>query len=162
MKRFHVHVAVDNLEQSIAFYSALFGCTPTVAHPDYAKWQIDDPRINFAISARGAAVGVDHLGIQVDSDEELTELHGRLQATASEILSQEGTACCYAESDKHWVRDPSGIAWEAYHTLATVPTFNRGETAAANSACCAPLPAAEKPRIKLGDMSCCTPGSGCC
>ncbi|RXZ44838.1 ArsI/CadI family heavy metal resistance metalloenzyme [Crenobacter cavernae] len=160
MKRFHVHVAVENVAQSLGFYSALFGCEPAVVKDDYAKWMLDDPRVNFAISARGAAVGVDHLGIQVDSDEELAALERQLAAADVAMLTQTGTACCYAESDKHWVSDPAGIAWETYHTLSSVPTFNGGEAATGGGACCAPPVKLEmKPRIRLGE---CAPGSGCC
>jgi catechol 2,3-dioxygenase-like lactoylglutathione lyase family enzyme len=163
MKRFHVHVAVDNLADSIRFYSALFNAPPTVEQPDYAKWMLEDPRINFAISSRGAPAGVDHLGFQVDSEEELVALQGQLQAADISMVSETGTACCYAESNKHWVNDPSGIAWESYHTLASIPTFNGGEPAPAaepSSACCAPAPV--KVAIKITPKNSCAPGSGCC
>lgn len=138
MKRMHVHVSVDDLNKSIQFYNQLFGTTPSVEKPDYAKWMLDDPRVNFAISQRGNKPGLDHLGIQVDSSEELAEIEQRLQAADLSMLTQEGTTCCYAKSDKHWVQDPSGIAWESYHTLDSAPTFNDANGAAANSACCAP------------------------
>ncbi|PKO91647.1 MAG: glyoxalase/bleomycin resistance/dioxygenase family protein [Betaproteobacteria bacterium HGW-Betaproteobacteria-1] len=138
MKRMHVHISVDNLAQSIQFYSQLFGSIPSVEKPDYAKWMLDDPRVNFAISQRGSKPGLDHLGIQVDSGEELAEIEQRLQAADMSMLTQEGTTCCYAKSDKHWVQDPSGIAWESYHTLDSAPTFNDANDTAANSACCAP------------------------
>lgn len=160
MKRFHVHIAVANLEDSIRFYSALFNTQPTVQKPDYAKWMLEDPRINFAISSRGAEPGVDHLGFQVDSDEELAQLQGQLQAADISMVTQTGTACCYAESNKHWVTDPSGIAWESYHTLASIPTFNGGqdESASTASSCCAPAMAT----VKITPKNSCTPGSGCC
>lgn len=137
MKRMHLHVAVTNLAQSIRFYSSLFGAQPTVEKADYAKWMLDDPRVNFAISARGQHAGLDHVGIQVDSAEELHEIQSRLQQAEMEILTQTGTTCCYAKSDKHWAQDPSGIAWETYHTLDSAPTFN-DQYHDSKTACCAP------------------------
>ncbi len=137
MKRLHIHIAVDNLAQSINFYSTLFGAQPTVEKPDYAKWMLDDPLVNFAISQRGAKAGLDHVGIQVDNDDELAEIKARLDAADMSIVSQQGTTCCYAKSDKHWVVDPSGIAWETYHTLDSAPTFNDANEHS-DSACCAP------------------------
>lgn len=160
MKRFHVHVSVEDLAHSLKFYSALFGAEPAVVKADYAKWMLDDPRINFAISQCGAAVGVDHLGIQVDSAEELAALQAQFQAADAASISEPGTACCYAESDKHWARDPAGIAWEGYHTLATIPTFNQGQGVAEASACCSPV---LKPvAMKITPKNSCAPGSGCC
>ncbi|HEY3300604.1 MAG TPA: ArsI/CadI family heavy metal resistance metalloenzyme [Methylophilaceae bacterium] len=139
MKRMHLHVSVDDLGKSIAFYSTLFGTAPSVAKPDYAKWMLDDPLVNFAISQRGAKVGLDHIGIQVDNDDELSEIKARLEAADMSVLTQEGTTCCYAKSDKHWVQDPSGLAWETYHTLDSAPTFNDSpENDTASTACCAP------------------------
>lgn len=138
MKRMHVHISVDDLAQSIQFYNHLFGTTPAVEKPDYAKWMLDDPRVNFAISQRGNKPGLDHLGIQVDSSEELAEIKQRLQAADMSMLTQEGTTCCYAKSDKHWVQDPSGIAWESYRTLDSAPTFNDAKDETADHACCAP------------------------
>src|ERR1043166_8692981 len=123
MKRFHVHVAVDNLQDSIRFYSSLFGTTPSVTQPDYAKWMLEDPRVNFAISQRGRAVGVNHLGFQVDSDEELKSMRAQLGAAGADVVEQTDAACCYAKSDKHWVMDPSGLAWETFRTLGNVPTY---------------------------------------
>ena len=123
MKRFHVHVAVNNLEQSTRFYSAMFGAAPTVQKPDYAKWMLDDPRINFAISERANAAGLNHLGFQADSDEELQEIHARLQDADTAITAEVGANCCYAKSDKYWVQDPSGIAWESFHSLDTIPVY---------------------------------------
>ncbi len=142
MKRFHVHVSVSNLEESIRFYSALFGAQPVTVKPDYAKWMLEDPRINFAVSCRGAAPGVDHLGIQVDSEEELAQMRSQLERAALLVLDEPGAACCYALSDKHWVTDPQGIAWEAYRSLETLPTFNRGHDAIA--ACCTPRAVSSK------------------
>lgn len=141
MKRFHVHVGVKDLQQSIDFYSALFGVAPSVVKDDYAKWMLDDPRINFAISTRSGKAGLDHLGLQVDSDEELTQVEAQLKQASPDVIVQKGTACCYAESDKHWVQDPAGIAWEAFHTLATVPVFGEQPVKSVipvQSACCAP------------------------
>ena len=139
MKRFHVHVSVEDLNQSIRFYSTLFGNEPAVVKADYAKWMLEDPRINFAISQRGGKVGVNHLGLQTDSDEELELLHAQLQKADLVAHAEKDTSCCYARSNKYWVTDPTGIAWETYHTLGSVPTFN-GEQASepAESACCAP------------------------
>jgi catechol 2,3-dioxygenase-like lactoylglutathione lyase family enzyme len=143
MNRFHVHVAVDDLAANIRFYSSVFGRAPSVTHPDYAKWMLDDPRINFAISSRGAPPGVDHLGLQVDSEAELDALRARVDAAEIAALDQSGAACCYARSDKYWVTDPQGIAWETFHTLGDIPVY--GATTApsreiepAKSACCGP------------------------
>ena len=130
MKRFHVHVAVPDLRKSIAFYSTVFGSEPTVVKPDYAKWMLDDPRVNFAISQRDASrAGVNHLGFQVESDGELEEIHARLQAAEADVVEEKNISCCYARSDKYWVKDPAGIAWESFHTLGNVPVY--GESAAA-------------------------------
>jgi len=117
MKRFHVHVAVDDLDGSKAFYTRLFGAEPAVVKHDYAKWMIEDPRINFAISIGRDRTGIEHLGLQADNAEELAEIRGRLAAAGAEVSDQPGANCCYAHSDKHWAVDPQGIAWEAFHTL---------------------------------------------
>lgn len=139
MKRMHLHVSVEDLSQSIGFYTHLFGAAPSVAKPDYAKWMLDDPLVNFAISQRGAKPGLDHIGIQVETETELSEIKYRLEQAELGILTEEGTTCCYAKSDKHWVQDPSGIAWETYRTLASVPTFNDASSPEhSNAACCAP------------------------
>jgi len=137
MKRMHLHVSVDDLNKSINFYNTMFGMEPTVVKSDYAKWMLDDPLVNFAISQRGAEVGLDHVGIQVDSEDALSEMKARFDSAELSVLTQEGTTCCYAKSDKHWVQDPSGIAWETYHTLDSAPTFNDAHSQA-DSACCAP------------------------
>jgi catechol 2,3-dioxygenase-like lactoylglutathione lyase family enzyme len=136
MSRFHVHIAVEDLQRNIGFYSAVFGAPPTVLKDDYAKWQLDDPKINFAISTRGRRPGLDHVGIQAESDADLAAVRERLEAAGIQGLSQEGTTCCYARSDKYWTVDPQGIAWEAFHTLGSAPVFgdSLGEDA---SACCA-------------------------
>ncbi len=144
MKRLHVHVAVEDIEKSRAFYSTLFGAEPSVVEADYAKWMLEDPRVNFAISARGRAGGVDHLGIQVETADELAGIAARLKATVSET----DTACCYARSDKEWAVDPSGIRWESFLTHGRITTYGEGsqfDVKAAEpsaSACCAPKAAA--------------------
>jgi len=141
MKRFHVHVAVDDLDANIRFYSSVFGAAPTVHKPDYAKWMVEDPRINFAISKRGAKAGVDHLGFQVDSDEELKALREQVGAAEIAAFDQPDAQCCYARSDKYWTTDPQGIAWETYRTLGEAEIFG-ADTAKADEggACCAPRP----------------------
>jgi catechol 2,3-dioxygenase-like lactoylglutathione lyase family enzyme len=144
MKRFHVHIAVNDLAESIRFYSALFASEPTVNQSDYAKWLLDDPRINFAISARGAKLGLDHLGIQVDSGSELEKINQLLTDAVLPVEQQTDAACCYAKSDKYWTIDPQGIAWEAFHSLASIPMFGEDTpvpvkiTPSGPSACCAP------------------------
>lgn len=138
MKRTHLHVTVDHIQQSVQFYAALFGAAPTLARPDYAKWMLESPRVNFAISSRGAKAGLDHIGIQVETKEELNEIKERLEQAEMALLSQAGTTCCYARSDKHWVQDPSGIAWESYRTLESAPTFNNADETAQGS-CCTPV-----------------------
>lgn len=166
MKRFHIHVHVQDLDQSIAFYSRLFAAAPARVERDYAKWMLEDPRLNFAISTRGPTPGVDHLGFQVDDAAELDELKARAQAADMALLDEGATTCCYARSEKHWVTDPQGIAWEHFHTLADIPVFREGAAPAPEAgACCvatatpaAPAVAAAKP--------CCAPASGarasCC
>ena len=134
MKRFHVHANVDDLSASIAFYSKMFAAEPTRREADYAKWMLEDPRINFAISSRGRKPGVDHLGLQTDSDEELADLKARVAAAAMPVLDEGATSCCYARSEKHWVMDPQGIAWEHFHTLADIPVFR--EKSAKRVSCC--------------------------
>ena len=143
MKRLHVHVAVHDLKQSVRFYSALFAAQPAVEKDDYAKWMLDDPRVNFAISTRGGKAGLDHLGIQAENGEELEEIGSRLAQADVSTLEQKGASCCYAKSDKYWTIDPQGIAWESFHTLDTGPVFGgdtREQVAApkAKAACCAP------------------------
>jgi catechol 2,3-dioxygenase-like lactoylglutathione lyase family enzyme len=165
MKRLHVHVSVDNLDDSIRFYSSMFAATPTVLKDDYAKWMLDDPQVNFAISQRGAKPGLDHLGIQVDSGTELTQMQARLQALQPEVEKEEGVSCCYAKSDKYWVTDPQGIAWETFHTLDGIPVWGQSRTGskqADEAACCAPTAAA--PLIPMqrdsGRQSCAPAASG--
>lgn len=155
MKRFHVHVSVNDLAQSIRFYSHLFGSAPSVEKADYAKWMLDDPRVNFAISKRGAAAGVDHLGLQVESAEDLTGLEAQLRQADAALREEPGTTCCYAQSDKYWVTDPQGIAWETFHTLGSAPTFSAPNPAAepAANVCCAPKKAVAIPVVSA--KSCC-------
>jgi lactoylglutathione lyase len=147
MKRFHVHAHVDDLQKSIAFYSTMFGAEPSRVEADYAKWMLDDPRVNFAISTRSGKAGVDHLGLQTDSAEELAELKARAQAAELALVDEGETTCCYARSEKHWVTDPQGIAWEHFHTLEGIPTFSRAEGAsvAKGKACCAASSTRAKP-----------------
>lgn len=139
MKRFHIHLHVADLEQSIGFYSRLFAAQPTRVESDYAKWMLDDPRINFAISTRGDGVGIDHLGIQAESAEELAELKAHAESADAALLDEGETTCCYARSEKHWVTDPQGIAWEQFHTLGNIPIFREAPAATpdSNAACCA-------------------------
>ena len=175
MKRFHVHIAVDSIEQSTQFYNTLFGQQPTVMKTDYAKWMLDDPRINFAISQRGAAAGLDHLGFQLESSDQLHAMTAQLQSAGVAVTGQGETTCCYAKSDKGWVHDPQGIAWESFVTMGEATSYgveniSATQDAATNSkgACCAP---AAKPKVSLKDIavrpaaSCGVPAAGtssCC
>jgi len=146
MKRFHVHIAVDDLQANIRFYSSIFGSEPSVVKGDYAKWMLEDPRVNFAISTRGDKPGVNHLGIQAGSDAELKDLRVRLIEAQAPVLEQKEAACCYAKSDKYWTLDPQGIAWETFHTLGSVPVFGEdraigtkaSDTPDKGAACCLP------------------------
>lgn len=162
MKRFHIHLSVDDLAKNISFYSQLFHAEPSVVKDDYAKWMLDEPRINFAISQRGAPVGLNHLGFQVDSDAELEQLNQQLQQVSAEIVPEKGTACCYAMSDKYWINDPQGIAWEHFHTLDSIPVFGEKNEAENPTPCCVPMTQMPKPKVKASE--CCTPSSGssCC
>jgi predicted lactoylglutathione lyase len=163
MKRMHVHVAVDDLQRSIGFYSALFASAPTIVKSDYAKWMLDDPRVNFAISTRGRTPGLDHLGIQVETRDELNEVYARLHKAGGDVVEQGQTTCCYAKSEKSWIDDPSGIAWETFHTTGESTDYGDGtgeraarvareKEAAAETACCAPAPAA----APAAQSACCT------
>jgi len=141
MKRLRVNLAVKDLDQSVQFYSTLFAAPPTVLKADYAKWMLDDPRVNFSISTRGGDHGVDHLGIQVDSREELGELAGRLESAGRGVYDKGEAHCCYAHSHKAWVRDPGGLAWETFFTFGTDTVYGEGMIAAepsARKACCSP------------------------
>ena len=162
MNRFHVHLNVADLDASIRFYSELFASEPSVRKPDYAKWMLEDPRINFAISDTGRAPGIDHLGLQVDSGEELAALGQRLEAAGGTLVPENATICCYARSDKTWTEDPQGTRWETFHTTGEATTYHAGEAACAtDGASCSPDVAAVKPR-PAGTTSCCSPQSGCC
>ena len=132
MKRFHVHVHVNDLQKNIAFYSAMFDQQPARTEADYAKWMLADPPVNFAISTRGNAAGVDHLGIQVDSQDELAALRGNAAKADMAVLDEGQTSCCYARSEKYWVTDPQGVAWEQFHTLESIPVFSEKRA----RACC--------------------------
>jgi len=184
MKRFHVHLNVPELAPSIAFYSRLFGAAPARQEADYAKWMLEDPPVNFAISTRGAGAGLDHFGIQADSPEALADLKARAEAADLAPVDEGATTCCYARSDKHWITDPQGIAWEHFHTLGSIPVFRETgagaeagagvadagaccaprtpapDAAAPASACCAPTP---RPRGRpLGIPVASAPSSSCC
>jgi catechol 2,3-dioxygenase-like lactoylglutathione lyase family enzyme len=168
MKRMHVHIRVADLAHNIRFYSSLFDAEPAVVKDDYAKWMLDDPRINFAISTRTGGTGLDHLGFQVDSETELEEMNQRLAKADLPIETQEDAACCYAKSNKHWTIDPQGIAWESYHTLASIPTFSeQGDKVEENTACCAPAAPVSVPvKISIKPKAACgsndKSGSSCC
>lgn len=153
MKRFHVHAHVNDLPTSIAFYSKLFAAEPTRIEDGYAKWMLDDPRINFAISTRSDAIGVDHLGIQTDDEAELAELKSRATAADMTLLDEGETTCCYAKSEKHWVTDPQGIAWEHFHTLGDIPVFSDKKAAPGSACCVASAPRVLVPVVEAA--SCC-------
>jgi hypothetical protein len=153
MKRLHVHVSVDDLAQSVRFYSTLFATEPTVTQSDYAKWMLDDPRVNFAISTRNARKGVDHFGIQVETRDELQEVYRRLQKADRPVLDEGETVCCYAQSEKAWIADPQGVPWEAFLTTGASTVYGTDidlspitdaaccTSATPQGACCAPKPA---------------------
>jgi catechol 2,3-dioxygenase-like lactoylglutathione lyase family enzyme len=167
MKKLHVHVNVADLERSVLYYSTLFGAEPTVRKPDYAKWLLEDPRVNFAISSQGRQPGIDHLGIQTESRAELDQVAARLDAADYDLAPQEGTSCCYAVSDKAWSQDPSGVKWESFFTFGESTTY--GSSAphaleAEGSACCT---AEAKADARARDAACCGPsaaarGQACC
>ena len=160
MKRLHIHVGVEDLVQSIRFYSALFGAEPVKTKPDYAKWLLESPHVNFAISTRVGGTGVNHLGIQVDDENELTELRDRLQKADMAVVTEGETTCCYAKSDKSWVHDPAGIPWEAYRTMADAEIYKMEKPDMQASGCCTPE---QKNEAAAG---CCAPSAkattGCC
>lgn len=152
MKRFHVHVGVADLDRSIRFYETLFGAPPAVVKSDYAKWMLEDPRVNFAISSRAAeATGVDHVGLQADDDAELAEIATRLKAAGEETFDQAATSCCYARSNKTWVQDPSGLRWETFHTFGESTTYGEGAGVAAAHV------ATAKPEPQDPAAACCGP-----
>jgi catechol 2,3-dioxygenase-like lactoylglutathione lyase family enzyme len=148
----HVNISVNDLHASIAFYKSLFDCEPALVKTDYAKWMLDDPRVNFAITTRGERKGIDHLGIQVETEAELGEVYGRLQHAGAPVVEEGATTCCYAESEKSWTFDPEGIAWETFLTRGESPVFGKDaiKHGKPESACCTPGQAADKPT-----SSCC-------
>ncbi len=148
MKRLHVHIGVENIEQAIPFYSALFGAQPVKIKADYAKWLLDDPRVNFAISTRPSKEGIDHLGIQVDDNRELDELRERIKSAALPAFDEGETVCCYAKSDKTWVHDPGGVPWETYRTMGDAEIYGKNPVMG-ESACCTPE--------TKGTPNCCEP-----
>jgi predicted enzyme related to lactoylglutathione lyase len=156
MKRMHVHVSVEDIGNAVGFYSALFATKPAVVKDDYAKWMLDDPRMNFAISTRGRRPGLDHLGIQVESEGELQEVYARLHEAGGNILEEGETTCCYAQSEKSWIEDPAGISWETFFTTGESTHYGtdieKGARIAHATACCGPA-AADKP---AAETSCCT------
>jgi hypothetical protein len=161
MNRFHVHVSVKDLGESIAFYTKLFGAGPSVTKTDYAKWMLDDPRINFAISHNkcGTSVGLNHLGLQVDSETELAALESRFSEAGLAGVQEHGASCCYAKSDKTWLQDPQGIAWENFHTLGSVPVFGgSGPEMLRSGGGCTPAPATETKVSSCGPKA----APGCC
>jgi catechol 2,3-dioxygenase-like lactoylglutathione lyase family enzyme len=149
VKRLHLHVAVADLEASIRFYEILFGAPPSVVKDDYAKWMLDDPRVNLAISARGTTPGVDHVGVQAETPEELAEIATRLKAAGASTFDQTATTCCYAQSDKSWVRDPSGVSWETFHTFDQATTYGEDPRELAAAACCG------APKAEPASGACC-------
>ena len=153
MKRFHVHVSVENLDESIHFYSTLFAAQPTVRQSDYAKWMLEDPRMNFAISTHRQPVGVNHLGFQVDSGEELRGMHAQLHAADAQLIQESQQACCYARSDKYWVTDPTGIAWETFHTLGNIPVYGEDTPVFNHGASVIPV----QSQGATGKAECCVP-----
>ena len=162
MSRFHVHLNVADLDTSIRFYTQLFAAEPTVLKPDYAKWMLEDPRVNFAISNTGRAPGIDHLGLQIDNRDELSALGVRLDAAGGTVVPEDAAVCCYARSDKLWTEDPQGTRWETFHTVGEATTYYAGESACAtDGAACTPDVRAMKPKIEKG-TPCCAPESACC
>lgn len=161
MKRMHVHVGVKNIDEAVTFYSALFGAEPDKKMPDYAKWMLEDPKLNFAISTRTGKEGVDHLGIQVENEAELSDMRKRISKAEIDVIDEGETVCCYAESDKSWVQDPAGIAWEAYQTMGDAQLFS-AKVDNTQSACCTPVSIP----VVAASSSCCEPSdsnsSGCC
>jgi predicted enzyme related to lactoylglutathione lyase len=160
MKRLHVHVSVEDIPHSIGFYSALFAAEPAVVKPDYAKWMLEDPRVNFAISTRGREPGLDHLGIQVENTDELLEVYGRLRKAGGNIIEQGETACCYAKSEKSWIDDPAGISWETFHTTGDSIVYGdgSGENVARvahekQGACC--VPETKPAKVPAKTNACC-------
>ncbi len=162
MKRFHVHLTVADLTANVRFYSELFAAEPTVAKPDYAKWLLDDPRVNFAISTRGRTPGIDHLGIQAETEGELLELGRRIDGAGSTRVAEAAAVCCYVKSEKVWTEDPHGIRWETFHSQGESTTYHAGDAACVtDGVACSPdagsiaIPTQDGP-------ACCAPKSACC
>jgi catechol 2,3-dioxygenase-like lactoylglutathione lyase family enzyme len=163
MSRFHVHLNVADLDASIRFYTELFATQPTVRKPDYAKWMLESPRVNFAISDTGRAPGIDHLGIQVESGDALAALGHRLDAAGGTVVPEDAAICCYARSDKLWTEDPQGTRWETFHTVGEATTYYAGESACAtDGAACTPDVHAMQPAPAAREGACCAPKSACC
>jgi catechol-2,3-dioxygenase len=168
MKRLHVHVSVDDLAHSIQFYSTLFAAQPSVSKPDYAKWMLDDPRVNFAISSRSGGKGLDHLGIQVETPDELQEVYGRLQQADRPVLEEGATVCCYAQSEKAWITDPQGLSWETFLTSGESTVYgdsvDLGSIRTTAGACCTtetPQDTCCAPKAELPSAAaCCGPRQG--
>ncbi|GLQ90978.1 ArsI/CadI family heavy metal resistance metalloenzyme [Dyella flagellata] len=156
MKRFHVHVNVENLESSIRFYNMLFGAKPSVVKSDYAKWMLEDPRINFAISQRSSAIGIDHLGLQADDENELSAIGERLQSADAVALAEKGATCCYAHSDKYWAEDPQGVRWESFFTHGEATTYSSAPKESEGGSCCGPAMNSKTSKTTCGA------NSGCC
>jgi catechol 2,3-dioxygenase-like lactoylglutathione lyase family enzyme len=152
MKRLHVHVSVKDFAASIRFYQTLFGAEPAVTKPDYAKWMLEDPRLNFAISTHRQPVGVNHLGFQVDTDEELRGMRAQLEAADARMVEEIEQPCCYARSDKYWVTDPTGIAWETFHTLGGIPVYGEDTPVFHHGASVVP--------VESQTAQCCVPAQG--
>lgn len=163
MKRFHVHVAVEDLPASVRFYSELFAAEPVVRKPDYAKWMLEDPRVNFAISQRGAHRGIEHLGIQVEDRAELREVYTRLERAEGPVLEEGATTCCYAESEKSWIEDPQGVKWETFLTTGESTVYGH-DRSQAEAACCAPVvrPPAVSGACCMPKAAATLPKRGCC
>jgi hypothetical protein len=173
MKRLHVHVSVEDISQSVKFYSVLFASEPTVSKSDYAKWMLEDPRVNFAISKRGHAAGIEHLGIQVENEAELGEVYDRLARADRPVIEEAATTCCYANSDKQWITDPQGVAWETFFTRGDSTVYGQeranGEVEKLGATCCEPA-AMAKTATQKQDAACCEPTTrevvakktGCC
>jgi len=155
MKRFHVNVSVADIPEAIRFYTALFAAPPDVVKDDYAKWMLEDPRVNFAISKRGYPIGVNHLGFQVESAAELTGMQAQLLAADHSLIEQADAACCYARSDKYWITDPAGLAWETFHTLQSIPLYGAdSDMAPKTAACCVPEKAESATNAKAAAACC--------
>ena len=164
MKRFHVHVAVENLEASVRFYCELFAAEPVVRKPDYAKWMLEDPRVNFAISQRSAETGIRHLGIQVEDRSELHDVYSRLQRADRPVLEEGGTTCCYAQSEKSWIDDPQGVKWETFLTTGESTVYGTDEPSGTERPCCEPasVPATSQAKCCEPAVTTVAPPNRCC